>query len=585
MSHSNSAEDTALERGGDDAGQAAHQYWLEVVAASNTDTVDSSSSSEYQSQRQQSQVSQTSLHVERSLANIERRLHTWLSQDNGSKLILLGRIFLLYSQISFIIFLVLLLLKVDGACENLQWGLVFLPLLLMFVLEAVWEITKYLARRGTNRTSRQVAVLRVWHCVCVSLSLVNITLLLSDVYPEGTSVTLLLIPLWIDACAMSFALCVRSPEPETAPREWRKVGSFTRMLQFMGYGVQGMLISLKVDAFISLSWYKVFLPSLAALVVLLILVAGFSYHLLAEFVTRDLRGPFVICFCSFVKYSSTFVIVWGWIICLFQSLTSLMWLLDKHAQNNSTTSGGADDPTNTTPTDTGDYSLDSTLLPLIGICSVTIVWATLVLCARRRMPNTNNTGGVRRRGAGGSIHIRSSGSSTVEARSRLKPIVRPAPLVRQSSTFFRAADCPEDGTHPSEMDMSASNSCSTISIGNVTAPSQGSSIAGGWGSCYVCEGCAADAVLLRCGHGGTCYECAQVMLNKPQDRRCPICRLPIHSIVRIPLDPDNRYGDIIHPIEGLEVVRPAASNMQSSSMFRQAQGAGRVVLVRSVSGR
>jgi Zinc finger, C3HC4 type (RING finger) len=43
--------------------------------------------------------------------------------------------------------------------------------------------------------------------------------------------------------------------------------------------------------------------------------------------------------------------------------------------------------------------------------------------------------------------------------------------------------------------------------------------------CYVCEARDANAVLLECGHGGVCYECALGLVRQRRERSCPICRV------------------------------------------------------------
>jgi len=50
-------------------------------------------------------------------------------------------------------------------------------------------------------------------------------------------------------------------------------------------------------------------------------------------------------------------------------------------------------------------------------------------------------------------------------------------------------------------------------------------------SCFVCESKEADAVVMECGHGGMCYECA--MLGWQTSNKCHICRREIKSVLRV----------------------------------------------------
>jgi hypothetical protein len=50
-------------------------------------------------------------------------------------------------------------------------------------------------------------------------------------------------------------------------------------------------------------------------------------------------------------------------------------------------------------------------------------------------------------------------------------------------------------------------------------------------SCYVCYDTDADTVLLSCGHGGLCVECAARLWRS--DRRCPLCRRGVHQYVKM----------------------------------------------------
>jgi len=50
-------------------------------------------------------------------------------------------------------------------------------------------------------------------------------------------------------------------------------------------------------------------------------------------------------------------------------------------------------------------------------------------------------------------------------------------------------------------------------------------------SCFVCENQEADAVVMDCGHGGMCYDCA--MLGWQISNKCHICRREIKSVLKV----------------------------------------------------
>ena len=75
-----------------------------------------------------------------------------------------------------------------------------------------------------------------------------------------------------------------------------------------------------------------------------------------------------------------------------------------------------------------------------------------------------------------------------------------------------------------------------------TAPGPGDGLADA-GTCWICCVNACDAVLLECGHGGLCMECANRCWKQPKRRGggiCPMCRAPITFVVKV--DPDGDEG-------------------------------------------
>ena len=53
----------------------------------------------------------------------------------------------------------------------------------------------------------------------------------------------------------------------------------------------------------------------------------------------------------------------------------------------------------------------------------------------------------------------------------------------------------------------------------------------GENSCYVCVEREANAILMDCGHGGICYDCAVSMIC--QKNECMECRKPVKTIYKI----------------------------------------------------
>jgi hypothetical protein len=70
--------------------------------------------------------------------------------------------------------------------------------------------------------------------------------------------------------------------------------------------------------------------------------------------------------------------------------------------------------------------------------------------------------------------------------------------------------------------------------------------------CYICESKTPNAIMVECGHGGVCVDCAvEVIKDKG---KCMECRMDISKVVRI--DPDPKYKDIIKGYEMITVIQP-----------------------------
>lgn len=56
-------------------------------------------------------------------------------------------------------------------------------------------------------------------------------------------------------------------------------------------------------------------------------------------------------------------------------------------------------------------------------------------------------------------------------------------------------------------------------------------------ACTVCFEQEGDHVMVPCGHGGFCGGCAHKLLSQASPaRRCPLCRVQLTSIVKVPVD-------------------------------------------------
>ncbi len=59
--------------------------------------------------------------------------------------------------------------------------------------------------------------------------------------------------------------------------------------------------------------------------------------------------------------------------------------------------------------------------------------------------------------------------------------------------------------------------------------------------CVVCmSDTAADGVIMPCGHGGICYDCALQMLKKnaeeDESQVCHLCREPIEQVLKVDMN-------------------------------------------------
>jgi len=77
--------------------------------------------------------------------------------------------------------------------------------------------------------------------------------------------------------------------------------------------------------------------------------------------------------------------------------------------------------------------------------------------------------------------------------------------------------------------------------------------------CYVCELSQPDCILMGCGHGGVCLDCAKKPITKKMN--CMECRKPVRSIYQIEKDVSEKNG-LVKALEVIKIVRQGQSQGQ-----------------------
>jgi len=136
----------------------------------------------------------------------------------------------------------------------------------------------------------------------------------------------------------------------------------------------------------------------------------------------------------------------------------------------------------------------------------------------------------------------------------------PSTLKKVGDTLYcRSADAPQHNIPPGPVGQ--------IFIRNISADQDDD---GNDTSCSICMDRAPDAILLECGHGGLCMDCAQSLWDAgPEGRLCPMCRNAITGIVKI-------VGEAPGGEVNVEVVRyslaPPTSERERPSLLRRIMG-------------
>jgi Zinc finger, C3HC4 type (RING finger) len=116
-------------------------------------------------------------------------------------------------------------------------------------------------------------------------------------------------------------------------------------------------------------------------------------------------------------------------------------------------------------------------------------------------------------------------ASTTAANGTAASAAQPEPLL---------ADSASNGSSSRHALNSSSFSSSSVVDGS-SGSSNKRPRAGAEKLCYVCEARDANAVLLECGHGGVCYECALGLVRQRRERSCPICRVSLTCVSSLTL--------------------------------------------------
>eukprot|EP01113_Clastostelium_recurvatum_P011310 TRINITY_DN1573_c0_g1_i5.p1 TRINITY_DN1573_c0_g1~~TRINITY_DN1573_c0_g1_i5.p1 ORF type:complete len:394 (+),score=98.66 TRINITY_DN1573_c0_g1_i5:109-1290(+) len=116
-------------------------------------------------------------------------------------------------------------------------------------------------------------------------------------------------------------------------------------------------------------------------------------------------------------------------------------------------------------------------------------------------------------------------SQTTHATAPLSPSINPF-LMSKLVNNVEVQERPE-----TDADVASSSSGSDLSKSSALSSSVGGDdreTEVEWGKCKICWDAPIETVILRCGHLAMCTECSKLKM-----KACPICRKPIHEIVRI----------------------------------------------------
>ncbi|KAG5182409.1 hypothetical protein JKP88DRAFT_348857 [Tribonema minus] len=438
------------------------------------------------------------------------------------------------------LFLILLLVKLDMDPE-LPWFVVALPIWITITQAAIRDVVRYTLRREAARMTAHYLAFRIGHDVCINVAVLTSVLRLGGAIPASVPWVVVLVPLWVDAVACSTYLALAPVPPhldDVAARDYRGNMWNAALFHLGAFGLQAGLIATKVDGILHGSWSNVFIPAFLALIVLVIALAGTTLHLMGVFCPMCLRLPSLsrpqrVIFASLALLA---LLAWMWLVCIFQAFEELVSALSE-------------------PKGPPPEAVDDILLPLITVVSVTVVFLPLLVA-------TLVAAGVSEAG------LAAGGAGGAGEAASLRPMAGPVMIVRQSSTYFKRAteSLLDASAAAAEGDLEAHwggevagderpGAAAAAAPAAAAAAAEGEPKGASFADklCYVCEGRPANAVLLECGHAGICYECGQGLVKQRRERSCPICRVTIEHIVRLPDHARCRIGQPVQSQEGMSV--------------------------------
>jgi hypothetical protein len=411
--------------------------------------------------------------------NERRRVISWIWTGVAS---------IFYTLAAYNIFLVLLLLKLNDSAQ-LSWATVCLPILVLQGLAICRETVKYSRSRRQTARSPYIFAHKELHAVCFGLSTFLVALRLELIIHPSVRWSVLLTPMWVDAC-VGTALLWFAPLPADrneglAAQEQRRSLFHAGLFHFTLWGVQVMLITLKLDELVTGGWSNVFCPSFLILIMVVVFLCGTSLHLFVtmcpmifRFSTISRAGKMIV-----VELATILILSWSWIICLFHSFNMLIILL----------SG-----------DTSEVDYSDVIVPIVGMLSVTMLVIPVLVAAALAV-------GVDEEGLAAAAGAR--------PRLALEPITGPVTVVRSSSMYFKNVT-DNVAAHEGESDVVSAEAVEgsrahTLQVLEVSPSGAGDiesgaveegthsttaagSAAGGGSSrlCYVCMSMSPNAVIL-----------------------------------------------------------------------------------------
>ncbi|CAM9593495.1 unnamed protein product [Chrysoparadoxa australica] len=465
-----------------------------------------------------------------------------------------------------------------------RWGSVFTPVWLAtggYVLKSLYSISAdFLETTDSCQECENLLHYHVVVSICLFVEEVLIWLHVSGLFTILPWVCLML-PLWIVALFGSLLLFFAAPPSHFGPEveeNFEVEMQLAARINVWMYGVQMLLIALKLDGTLSTSWEKVLLPTALLLLVLAVVVipygtglfvgaayllcsgqwtSGMALDFWAAALPLTIAVTFLACAASFlgpVRFSLVHLVTVTFrcakvtqqpIASLTFQVTALLDGASPELQLSPLIIGGA---------------VASVLVPINSICCGKRQSLLLSALEDAATPDSDDENEERPMASVPSF--------------RLEAISSPVVLLRQSSTFFREASLSVRGKFQDSPLMSRQGSFSFSSApwqqvdadddadddlvgGGGTAVEEAShphcveKISANPHDCLICLSAPSDAVMMECGHSGVCFDCVQSILHAQKEHRhCPMCRAEISRVVKLP-----EGGGAGYSFQGHHVVR------------------------------